>query len=281
MDNDNDLSMSSYDIENYWSTRALYSNNNLLNAVCVFRAADIENRSIDKVQRYVMRSALNQIDLKGKNILEYGCGVGRWINFFQEYGCSWNGVDISREMLTVAKNRNQNAHLKKIGGKGIPYMTKSFDLVYAVTVLHHNTYKQQETIISEMIRVLKDNGLLILFEDIGNTFSFKMFPRSASEWIALGEKYGLVCIWQRSLRYCILKSVVSSIKKRVNRIIRPCSIIAKPIEHNIDSKMKPFASKLSWRGLIGYIDFFIDPYLLPLIPNKYKTTAIMVFKKKG
>lgn len=102
-DDDWQLGTGSYDAERYWNARAIASSGKAYDAVCPFGAIEDENRSADKIQRLLMRQALDRIDLEGRRVLEYGCGTGRWIDLLREYGCVWTGVDLSSEMLATAR----------------------------------------------------------------------------------------------------------------------------------------------------------------------------------
>lgn len=274
MNQDDHLVTDQYDPEKYWSARASGSEGKSLHAVCVSGATEIENRCADRTQRRLMESALKHVNTRRKRVLEYGCGAGRWIEFFQRRGWSWSGVDISSEMLEMAKKQNQNVELRKIEESNLPSYEKSFELVYSVTVVHHNPYDQQRKIMAEMVRILRDDGYLILFEGLENSSThFNMFPRSRSSWISLAESYGLTCIWCRGARYWILRNVLSAIKRR---------LIGKTKTANDHPKQQgeahpPQSSFL--RAWVGLIDLLIDPYLAPLVPARYQTAALMVFKK--
>jgi ubiquinone/menaquinone biosynthesis C-methylase UbiE len=244
-----------------------------LKAVCVFGVSEYENRALDRVQQRLMKSALANIDLNRKEVLEYGCGTGRWINFFKQYGCYWNGVDISNNMLKIAKNHYKGSKIDKVTNNKIPYPDKSFDLVYSVTVIHHNPYEQQEKIVAEMVRVLRDGGYLLLLEDLGENVDFNMFPRRKSSWIDLVAKHGMQCSWHCGARYWCLRTTCELANKWLMQATRLGTRSSKRKEGGIDLKLS------SWRKLICYIDSIVVPYLLPLIPSKYETTAIMIFKK--
>jgi SAM-dependent methyltransferase len=274
MTRDEHLGTGSYDPEKYWSARALHSEGDPLKGVCVFKATQDENRSADRVQRYLMRAALKHITLRGKDVLEYGCGVGRWVDFFQGYGLSWRGVDISDEMLAIATKRARGVELKKIQEGRIPYPEGSFDLVYSVTVVHHNPHEQQEKIVSEMARVLRNDGYLILYEDLGGRQHFNLFPRSVSAWTSLAQRHGFVPVWQRGVRYWLLRDLSFALWRRLRRAASPG---ASPVS---TQNSLPNGNSL-WRKLVGYLDLVVDPYLFRLVPCKYQTSAVMVFRRRG
>jgi len=178
-------------------------------------------------------------------------------------------------MLKIARSQNKAVELARILGSHIPYPDKSFDIVYSVTVIHHNPHDVQERIISEMSRVLKDDGHLILFEDLGSTGRFNMFPRNRSGWIALAERHGMALTWYKGAKYWILRDTAAAIKRKLMGQKTLSRILAIAGEGIFDSKLE------IWRKLVGRLDLLLDQYLLPFIPSQYHTTSIMVFKKRN
>jgi ubiquinone/menaquinone biosynthesis C-methylase UbiE len=255
---DEHLGTGEYSPEKYWSERAKNYNGDYFKAVCAFVATKTENRSMDRVQRYFMKIALKKLNITGKNVIEFGCGIGRWIRLYQKKGYNWTGVDISDEMLSIAASRFQNVKLEKVrDGYLIPFPDNSFDLIYSITVLHHNDYEQQEKIISEMVRVLKNGGSMILLEDFGGKNSFNMFARCKNSWFDLVERYHMKNIWYQEIRYWILRDIVL-----LRRILTKLSL------WNI------------WRKSIGFIDLLFDSYLIRYFPCKNPRAAIMIFEKQ-
>ncbi len=55
-----------------------------------------------------------------------------------------------------------------------PYEDQCFDLVFSVTVMHHNPATAKRTLLSEMWRVTRPGGRLLLLEDF-------VFPREPEE----------------------------------------------------------------------------------------------------
>lgn len=88
---------------------------------------------------------------KGK-VLEIGCGVGR---LMEDGFC---GIDISEEMLKIARERKPNCEFKICDGRTIPYEDSSFDFVYCVLVFQHIPFAAVCSYITEAARVLKRGG---------------------------------------------------------------------------------------------------------------------------
>jgi ubiquinone/menaquinone biosynthesis C-methylase UbiE len=71
-------------------------------------------------------------------------------------------------MLTIAKNKSigLNINLKQAYGNELPFIDNSFDWVISVLAMHHIPNDQKEKTISEIKRVLKQNGK-VLISDLG------------------------------------------------------------------------------------------------------------------
>jgi SAM-dependent methyltransferase len=101
-------------------------------------------------------------DLRGKSLIDVGCGPGVYSIEFAGRGADVLGVDISRKMLEKAKSNaetmNTTVALQKADLHSFPYADGSFDVaVLILTILNSR-------IVEETARVLKPGGLL-LFSD--------------------------------------------------------------------------------------------------------------------
>jgi len=271
MAEDKHLGTGEYDPEKYWSERARKSRGSCFSAVCVFFATDEENRAAHRLQESVVRKELKRLDLKGKDVLEYGCGVGRWIHLFKQLGTNWKGVDISEDMLSLAMNEYKDVELKKVTDDTIPYPEKSMDLVYSITVLHHNTYNAQERIASEMVRVLRDGGYVLILEDLGQSGEFNLFPRERESWVKLFENHGMSLCSRRGVRYWLLRGLAYGM---VGRFLSTTYM-----PNGGGSSSGPTRLFAALRKFAGLLDLLVDPYINGLVPKRYYTGEAMVFRK--
>ena len=124
-------------------------------------------------------------DVKGKTILEYGCGDGLNTVILANRGARVIALDISAELLGIARHR-----LKENGCDGVelllgsahslPLKDESVDVVFGMAILHHLELKLAS---SEIQRVLKRGGRGIFKEPVRNskvlTRVRQLFPRRA------------------------------------------------------------------------------------------------------
>jgi SAM-dependent methyltransferase len=116
---------------------------------------------------------LDSIDFGSRTVLELGFGPGGNLGHVAKHHAPKKllGVDISQNMLALATN-NLSAYpqveLTKIDGVSLPYLDRSIDLSFTVTVLHHNTDESMfRSLVSELCRVT--NQTVVVMEDIGTS----------------------------------------------------------------------------------------------------------------
>lgn len=101
---------------------------------------------------------------KDMNILDVGCGYGRTLNELHNRSYkNLTGIDYSQGMIKRGSRLYPYLNLIKNDGDKIPFPDKEFDAVLLIAVLT-SSYKteDQENLISEISRVLKDNGILYI-----------------------------------------------------------------------------------------------------------------------
>jgi len=112
------------------------------------------------------RSLQEEFDTKKLRILDVGAGNGSLSLLFAEMGHDVVGIDISKEMLSVAKKkakeRGINPDLMIGDAESLEFEDESFDAVVSRIVLW--TLPHPEKAISEWKRVLKPGGMVYTFE---------------------------------------------------------------------------------------------------------------------
>ena len=97
-------------------------------------------------------------NVKGKKILDFGCGTGIYAKILTKKRAKVKGFDISREMIKIAKQENPNLDLRVSSGNKIPFDEK-FDIVLASLVVHY--IKDWNRMFKQIKRVLKKNGIFV------------------------------------------------------------------------------------------------------------------------
>ena len=119
-------------------------------------------------------------------IVDIGCGTGLVGKFLQNKGyLYYDGLDISEEMLEIAKSRGYR-HLS-IGSlqNKLPYGNDSYDAVFCVGVFTHGHVNSNG--LDELIRITKKDGFIIFTINEG-VYEDYQFDKK----IPLIEKEGLI-----------------------------------------------------------------------------------------
>jgi ubiquinone/menaquinone biosynthesis C-methylase UbiE len=113
------------------------------------------------------RSGLEPLD--PRRILEVGCGSGYWLRQFIQWGArpeNVTGVDLLEGRVAQAK-RLCPAHVEihRANAATLSFPDQSFDLVFQSTVFTSILDRALKTqIATEMIRVTKDDGLILWYD---------------------------------------------------------------------------------------------------------------------
>lgn len=100
-------------------------------------------------------------------ILDFGCGVGSSIGMMVKHfpAADIHGIDVSEKSIAIARQRFGNvAQIQAYDGEKLPYDDQSFDIVFAACVFHHIPQDSYQAIFQEIRRVLKEQGIFVIFE---------------------------------------------------------------------------------------------------------------------
>jgi len=102
---------------------------------------------------------------KGALILDVGCGTGTNLNLYQKAGYKVCGIDSSPAMIDIAREKlGQRAELRIGDASQMPYPDDLFDLVTVMLTLHEMPSQIRADVISEIFRVMKDDGRVLLID---------------------------------------------------------------------------------------------------------------------
>jgi SAM-dependent methyltransferase len=109
-------------------------------------------------------------DLRGKHVLEYGCGLGHVSTLLVRSGAKVTSFDLSRRSVDVATRRIERnnpgagAQLAVAAGETIPFADETFDIVFGKAILHHLDVAIGAP---DLYRVLKPGGKAVFSEPMG------------------------------------------------------------------------------------------------------------------
>ena len=99
--------------------------------------------------------------LKGE-VLDVACGTGDMAVSLVERGCTVTGVDISEEMLAIARQKSPIVTFMIADAEHLPFPDASFDAVTCAFGVRNFVHLEQG--LNEMLRVLKPGGQLVVLE---------------------------------------------------------------------------------------------------------------------
>lgn len=94
-------------------------------------------------------------------VVDYGCGIGRVINYVAERAAYVIGLDISSEFLIKGDKQVIADNVEFFDAN--EYKSNNVaDLIYSLRVLQHNDSKNRSMIINHIVNILKPGGTAIM-----------------------------------------------------------------------------------------------------------------------
>lgn len=94
--------------------------------------------------------------IKGKKVLDIGCGTGIISDYMQKKGAKTHAIDLTKKAITTTRKRNQKIKTKQANAEKLPYKNNTFDFIITWGVIHHA--KNTEKCVKEIARTLKEGG---------------------------------------------------------------------------------------------------------------------------
>ena len=128
-------------------------------------------------------------DVRGKSVLDMGCGSGTNLLPLIERGAKVTGLDISPELVSIARKRldqwrSTNPEPEVFVGSAYEthFPSEMFDVIFCVALLHH---LDMPLALAEFRRILKPGGILIVSEPVRFSLIYKTlanwFPRQDAD----------------------------------------------------------------------------------------------------
>ena len=123
----------------------------------------------NEIEQHRLNETIQQLlTILGTNdeikVLDFGAGTGNLALKFLALGCSVVAADVSEESLSLllnkAKKYKEKIKTTTLSDLKIPFSNNYFDIVATYSVLHH--IPDYLSIIQEMIRITKPNGLIFI-----------------------------------------------------------------------------------------------------------------------
>ena len=97
--------------------------------------------------------------VKGKRVLDLGCGSGIFTTKLKSWGAAVCGVDMSEEMLKLAQKKDPAIEYKCANINELPYENGNFEILASSLVMHY--LPDLSLAFAEASRVLVENGIFV------------------------------------------------------------------------------------------------------------------------
>lgn len=129
-------------------------------------------------------------DLRGRMALDLGCGSGWLSQELARRGAVVCGLDLSRELLTLASERLEDPWRQRVcwieaDAHCLPFADATFDLIVGSGILHHLEIKRAY---AEVARVLRSSGRAIFIEPLDRHPAVRVFRRLTPGARSVDEK---------------------------------------------------------------------------------------------
>jgi len=98
--------------------------------------------------------------LKGKRVLEIGCGLGSHSQLFAEAGCRLTSIDLTERAVGLTTRRlalrELPGEVRQMDAEQMDFADEEFDFVWSWGVIHHSAHTDR--IVKQVARVLKSGG---------------------------------------------------------------------------------------------------------------------------
>jgi len=178
-------------------------------------------------------------DVRGKRIVDFGCGSGANAVLLANRGAQVVGVDISEDLIRLAQRRlavnDRAGGVRFVVGSAhdLPFPDRSIDVVFGVAILHH---LDLSLVSKEVHRVLAPGGRAIFQEPVRNSAAVRFFrslipyrapdispferPLTDAELRAFARPFSTMRAKPFGLPYVQAGQLLPIVRKHVDRLYR-------------------------------------------------------------
>lgn len=105
----------------------------------------------------------------GESAIDIGCGSGHTAEFLSTIFNTVVGIDVSHELIEIARNKRNKANIDYIVSDFMEYeITDTFDFVYSHTMMHH--IQDYRAGLERIKLFVKKGGRLVVVDNVSDTY---------------------------------------------------------------------------------------------------------------
>lgn len=107
------------------------------------------------------------------NVLDVGCGSGDSTMSCDNIldNANVTGIDLSNSMIRLANLRNPEKQFKQMDAAYLQYDNETIDIITSFAMFHEMPKEYSKLVIAEMIRVIKSDGVILIWDQQLSRFS--------------------------------------------------------------------------------------------------------------
>ncbi len=229
---------------------------------------------------YVFRKLLK--DIRGKKILDFGCGCGQFSYLLSSMGADVTAIDLSEknieDLKKLAKNRQVDILAQVASVDNCPFSDESFDIIFGSAILHHLDLDEERKACQEAFRLLKKGGRAIFIEPLQNAVWFK----ELIQYVPVRDKYNprpsrLSPEYEKYLleHHHPDRPLTS---RHFIEVFRQSGYDVKVKEMGIFNRLDRLTRNFFMRRLICSLDYYVLQYLVPFRKKFCRNIVIMATK---
>lgn len=141
---------------------------------------------------YIYEAMLQRLgDIKGRDVLEYGCGDGWVTKDLVGLGANLSAFDVSPTAVSETNallgrlGYRENYRLDVMPAEKLAYPSGSFDVAFGFAILHHLDLPRA---LPELLRVLKPGGVGLFAEPLGTNPLIEFYRRLTPQYRTADER---------------------------------------------------------------------------------------------
>ena len=224
---------------------------------------DTHNGTTLSADRFWSETGWTSEQIKGKWVLDAGCGAGRFLDAASKSGGEIVGIDISSAIDAAKDNLEgrENVHFIQASIYELPFREQTFDFCYCIGVIQHTPDPEES--LRSIAKMVKHDGELAV----------TIYPRKP--WTKLFSKYWLRPLTKRLKKETLLKLIqgVMPVAFPVTDVLFRIPVLGKafmfaiPVANYVHEKQLDRDQRYSW-AILDTFDMLSPQFDQPMTESE-------------